>query len=208
MEPDPAISVALFDVDGVVRHYDPDHVTAVEARWSLPPGALLAAAFDPALLRALTTGRLRRRDWVTEIGRRVGVAAAAVEWASHPGRIDDAVLDLIDEVRATGCTVALFSNGSDELAAELAAHGVDRHVDLVLNSAELAVAKPAPEAFRAACERLGVDDPARALFVDDTRANVEGAARVGLHTHLYDGPAGLRALLEQLHLLSRTCQPS
>ena len=36
------ISVAFFDIDGVIRHYDPPD--AIEARWGLEPGTLTAAA--------------------------------------------------------------------------------------------------------------------------------------------------------------------
>src|SRR5690606_25366336 len=130
-----------------------------------------AAALDPDLLRRLTTGRLSRRSWVREIGERLGHPRAALEWASRPGRIDRAVVEVIDDLRDSGHRVVLFSNGSDELTAELEALDVLAHVDGVVNSAEIGAAKPEPVAFAKACELVGVD-PRQAAFVDDAPANV------------------------------------
>ena len=40
--------------------------------------------------------------------------------------------------------------------------------------------------------------PARTLFTDDSAANIDAAARLGLRTHLFDGTPGLRAALRDL----------
>ncbi len=57
--------------------------------------------------------------------------------------------------------------------------------------------KPDPAIFALAVERFGLD-PVRTLFTDDSPANVEAAARLGLRTHLFDGTVGLRAALRDL----------
>ena len=189
------LCVALLDIDGVIRDYEPP--TSVEARWRLAPGAIAAAAFEPTLLRRLTTGALTRVSWVREIGERVGSQQAAVEWASRPGLVDRAVIAVIDDLRSTGCRVVLFSNGSDELAAELAALDVPRHVDGVVNSAELGLAKPDPAAFAAACELVG-SDPRCTAFVDDSQANVDAAARVGMTAHRYTDVDSLQEFLSSV----------
>jgi glucose-1-phosphatase len=189
----------LFDLDGVLRHYDAEHAGAVERRWGLPVGAIPQAAFDRALLEPLTTGRLSRRAWVREVGVRLGAPEAAAEWGAKPGRADPEALALVDELRAKGVTAAILSNGSDELAQELASLGIDGRVDLVLNSAELGVAKPDAAAYEAACERLGLG-PEEVLFVDDTPANVEGARRAGIRAVRYTGVDQLRAELRAVGL--------
>ena len=52
---------------------------------------------------------------------------------------------------------------------------------------ELGVGKPSPEAFRLACEALGVR-PEEALMVgNDPRDDFEGARRAGLKAWLYRG---------------------
>lgn len=179
----------------MVRHYEP--ADDIEARWGLPPGALASTAFEPDLLRQLTTGRLSRQAWVREVGERLGHPRAAHEWGSRPGRIDHAVVEVIDDLRDSGRKVALFSNGSDELTAELDALGVLAHVDGLVNSAEIGVAKPDLAAFATACELVGVD-PRHAAFVDDSPANVDAAAELGMTAHRYTELAALRAFLSDL----------
>jgi putative hydrolase of the HAD superfamily len=184
----------LFDLDGVLRHYDAEHAAAVERRWGLPAGAIPQAAFDRALLEPLTTGRLSRQAWVREVGARLGAPGAAAEWGAKPGRPDAAALALVDELRRAGVTAAILSNGSDELAQELAHLGIDGHVDLVLNSAQLGVAKPEVAAYEAACAALAVGAD-EVVFVDDTPANVEGARRAGIRAIRFTGVDELRAEL-------------
>ena len=49
-----------------------------------------------------------------------------------------------------------------------------------LVSGEEKLMKPDPAIYRRLCERYGVD-PAKAVFIDDSLANVEGARRIGMH---------------------------
>ena len=42
-----AIEAIVLDLDGVIRHFDPDHPTRVERQHGLPPGSLVTAAFAP-----------------------------------------------------------------------------------------------------------------------------------------------------------------
>jgi 2-haloacid dehalogenase len=62
------------------------------------------------------------------------------------------------------------------------------------------VAKPDPRAFELLLERFGLD-PARTVFIDDSRANVEAARRVGLQAVRFESPEQLRAVLQDAGLL-------
>jgi 2-haloacid dehalogenase len=62
------------------------------------------------------------------------------------------------------------------------------------------IAKPDPEIYRRLLDRYGVR-AAETLFVDDSPANVEGAAAVGMHAHRFVSPDTLRAELIRLSLL-------
>lgn len=189
------IGVAFFDIDGVIRHYDPPD--AIEARWGLEPGTLTAAAFDAELGRRLTTGEISRQTRVREVGERVGCPGAALEWLSRPGHVDHSVLAIIDDLRARGRRVALFSNGSDELATELAALNITHRVDGVVNSAEIGLAKPDASAFMRACELVGTD-PRCTAFVDDSEVNVDAASALGMTAHRYTDVVALRSFVETL----------
>ena len=189
-----AISTVLFDLDGVIRHFDPDHLAAVEARFGLAPGSLWAAAFEPELAERLTTGRCTREAWKSEVGRRVGSPEAAGAWLGAKATTDDEMLALVDELRAIGMTVAILTNGTDTIPTELAEAGIDVRVDAVFNSAEIGYAKPDRRAFEHVCAALGVR-PAEVFFTDDSPHKFDGAVEIGMRVHHFTGLPDLRAAL-------------
>lgn len=188
------IRVALLDLDGVIRHFDPDVPVEAERRHGLKPGSLVAAGVAPELMTALVTGRITRAEWIAEVGRAVDSTEAAAEWGADTGTIDPEVLGLIDELRAAGTTVAILTNGADTVRAELGALGVEPRVDAIFNSAEIGVAKPDLRAFRHVTESLGVA-PRDVFFTDDSADKLTGAAALGMITHHFRGVDGLRAAL-------------
>ena len=70
---------------------------------------------------------------------------------------------------------------------------------LVISGRE-GVVKPDPAIFELLCRRHEVD-PARALFTDDSPANVTAAAALGFTTVLFESPARLAAALRSHGLL-------
>lgn len=190
------IRCVLFDLDGVLRHFDAGFVARVEAEHGLPAGALDAAAFEPALLYAVTTGAITRSAWVRQVGEAVGNPAAGEAWGRQPFHADEAMLKLADELRAQGTIVAILTNGTDTIDAELAESGIAARVDRVFNSATIGAAKPDPAAFEHVLAALGYE-PSEVFFTDDSRHKLDGATRPGLVTHLFRGVGGLRAALRQ-----------
>ena len=65
----------------------------------------------------------------------------------------------------------------------------------VFVSGVLKRAKPDPAAFLDVLGRLGGIAPERALFIDDSPEYIAGAARAGLHTHLFGGAPALAEAL-------------
>ncbi|MFE7195053.1 HAD family hydrolase [Microbacterium oxydans] len=187
------IRVVLFDLDGVIRHFDARNTATIERRYDLAPGDIERIAFARPLIDEVTTGRITRAEWVRRIGARVGTAAAE-EWSAQPAAIDDGVLELIDDVRETGVRTAVLTNGTDTIPTEIAAHGIASRFDAVFNSAEIGYAKPDTRAFRHVIDALGVD-AAEVFFTDDSASKLVGAQRLSMHTHHYDGIDDLRARL-------------
>lgn len=74
-----------------------------------------------------------------------------------------------------GSRVAVLSNGDQaQQEDKLRRTGLLPHVEVVMTSGGLGVAKPDPEAYRLACQRLGVE-PARVAYVGD-RLDVDAEA--------------------------------
>jgi putative hydrolase of the HAD superfamily len=202
------IDALIVDLDGVIRHWDMDHFAETARSFGIEQEVFADIAFRKDLIDAGMVGALTMEQWAEQIGRiaaeRHGCHAAevaagfmALRWS-----VDWDVVSLLREVRRTGRTkVALFSNASTRLEADLAS--VDLHVefDVVFNSARLGVAKPDPGAFRTVAGLLDVAVE-RCLFVDDTVPNVEGAREAGMQAEAYVGIAPLRSVLQQAGLLS------
>lgn len=195
----------LFDLDGVVRHWPEDLSARVEMRLGLPPGAIAAAAFEPALLRQAVTGAIDDETWRAAIDRSIserhGIEGVGRAWTDDAGigRIDESMLRLVDRLRSW-MRVGLLSNATTRLERDLETLDLTCHFDVICNSARMAMAKPDDAIFPLAAERLGVP-PDRCIFVDDTRANVEAAARAGLTAIHFRGLTPLLDDLKRLDVL-------
>jgi HAD superfamily hydrolase (TIGR01509 family) len=188
------IRAVLFDLDGVIRHFQPEHVETIERAHDLSPGTIEAVAFAAPLIDEVTTGRITRAEWVRAIGERIGDQAAAEAWGRHPFTPDADVLALADELRAAGCTTAVLTNGTDGIPAEVASFGLQDRVDAVFSSHEIGFAKPDVRAFRHVLDALGLDGP-EVFFTDDSERKLAGAVELGMRVHHFTGVDGLRAAL-------------
>jgi transcription antitermination factor NusB len=201
----PLVDGVIIDLDGVIRHWDAQHLADHETRLGLPAGAIGEAAFDADRLARAMDGRLPFEGWAAEIGEAVerahGVPAddVADAWAMAGWDIDLVVVELLAAVRAT-VPVVLLSNASTRLRIDLEASEIEDAFDAIVGSADIGVTKPAAAAFRHAADAIGVD-PARCCFIDDLLVNVEGARALGMRAEVFEGPEALRALFGELGLL-------
>ncbi len=172
----------------------------MERDHGLADGCVAAIAFEAELLDRLVTGRLRRVEWIEIVGERLGNAVAARACFAPIGRVDQAVLEIVDDLRHRGTTVAILTNGTDTIEAELRELEVWDRFDAVFSTWDIGAAKPDPRVFEHVCAALGVAATS-CVFVDDTESKLAGATELGMTTHHFRGPAGLRDLLVSLELL-------
>jgi FMN phosphatase YigB (HAD superfamily) len=176
------IDAVLFDLDGVIRHWHDTAAAAGEAAAGLPRGTLEIAYHIPQYTLA-QVGVLTDDQWCTAVSDLLTAqhgprAAAAIgPWRADRGEIDPVMLDVVRAVR-TQVPVALLSNTTDRLLGDLHHHGILGVFDLVLSSAMLGTAKPAPLAYRMAAARLGIA-PHRIFFTDQSCLNTR--RRTGYH---------------------------
>ena len=102
---------------------------------------------------------------------------AADAWEPYPD-----VEPMLRAVReADGVRIGVVSDWGSNLRGILAELGLDAHLDFVLPSGAVGVAKPNPAFFRLALDAAGVV-PEEALMVGDSyRADVRGAWSAGMH---------------------------
>jgi HAD superfamily hydrolase (TIGR01509 family) len=135
-----------------------------------------------------------------ELERRAGRTLPRLheEWRRAQVVID-ANIELVRTLRP-GYRCSVLSNADRSLRARL--EGELRLHDLfddIVVSAEVGMAKPKPEIFRLAADRLGLP-PEACVFVDDWDKNVEAARAVGMQAvlHRVDQGHDLRAQLAAL----------
>jgi putative hydrolase of the HAD superfamily len=110
-----------------------------------------------------------------------GYAQAISNWSII---FADSVPTLL-ELRKQGYQLALLSNtwwASEWHNADLASHGLDALLDVVVYSSDLPYSKPHPQAFHTVTALLGVQ-PERCVMVGDRlSADIKGGAGVGMRT--------------------------
>lgn len=110
--------------------------------------------------------------------------------------VDADLLALVRDLKAEGHKVGLMSNNSLHLLTVMQERGLDGLFDATVISAQIGIMKPAPEAFHAILDRLGVRAP-DSVFIDDFPRNVEGARAVGMHAIHFTPDIDLRAALRE-----------
>jgi putative hydrolase of the HAD superfamily len=191
----------LCDLDGVLRHWDPEVLPGLDRAYGLPAGTLARTAFAPARLNPAITGRQADEQWraaiATDLAEACGALDAAralvAEWSDYIGEVDEEIAELLASARKH-VPVVLVSNATTKLEADLAGLGIAELLDEVVNSARVGTAKPDPDIYRVAAARAGVPI-ARCLFVDDTLQNVEAARELGMQAVHHQTPSQLREAL-------------
>jgi len=94
------------------------------------------------------------------------------------------VVEDLSELADAGYRLAAATNtatmGEDEVRALLSPSGVSRLLEVLATSAQVGVDKPNPAVLLAVLERLGVTDPARALYVGDRDIDEAAAVAAGM----------------------------
>lgn len=194
--------VCLFDMDGVVRQWQPHHALAAEAACGLPVGALRSVAFSIPEYEASLYGEVTFADWCSATQRALAVryprsaaAAAVARWHADKGLVNRDVVATIRRVRRL-VPVGLLSNAHDGLSADLQYLGLSDLFDLVICSAEVGLIKPDIALYKESARLFNVS-PAQCFFTDDTVDNVVAARRAGFDAELFTDPATLAAHLER-----------
>lgn len=198
----------VFDLDGVVRDFDLAATQELTARIGLTAEEFFSLAFHESRLGAVIVGEITFAQWRASIREGLitgGIAADLAQqtvdgWVADRGTPIRETVELIEDLQGTHRSVFLFTNGTDNVPAELRQIGLGHLADVVLNSADFGVAKPHPGAYAAAHaeveRRLGrpIGRPA-VVFTDDRLTNVTAATEFGWRAVHFRGVlnSGLRS---------------
>ena len=192
------VDAVIFDWGGTLTPWHSvDFLDEARALARAVPGA--AADAHLAIRAANDAVWARSRDHhtsatVADIFREAGLSheedlltAYREFWEPHT-LIDPDVPELFARLRADGVRVGVLSNTVWSRAwheGYFARDDVLHLIDGAVYTSEIPWTKPAPEAFRAAMDAVGAEDPHRCVFVGDRLFDdIWGAGQVGMHTVL------------------------
>ncbi len=127
---------------------------------------------------AQVAGRNLSENQVTEL-----IAMDDAQWTKE----NHEMVRLSRQLREAGIKTAVLSNMQVDMLRVL--RDKFRWLDefeVQMYSCEVGMVKPAPEIYLECARRLGIE-PAQGLFLDDKQPNIDGAARTGMHTLLFQG---------------------
>ena len=204
----PKISLVLFDMHDVLCRYDRELRIADLARRSGKSAAqVFAAIWQSGFETEADSGGLDAETYLREFGERLGHPITLSEWLQNR-RLSmtpmPEVIALLRAVQARAAVAVLTNNHTlvREHLAELFAELAEICGDRFYVSAQFGAAKPAREVYLRGLAAAGAA-PAETLFVDDSAANIAGAAEAGLPAHRFTDAAALRAVFVGYGLLER-----
>jgi glucose-1-phosphatase len=196
------LKAILFDWGGVlVRTHDHSLRTAWEQRLGLNAGQAEYIVFGGETGWDVQLGSISDEAHWERVQRRLGLSADEVHAFRRDffagDHLDSDLIAYIDRLRSH-YTLGLLSNATSRARSVLAGEfDLVRHFDSVTISCEEGVMKPDVRIYQIALARAGVA-PAEAVFIDDTRPNIEGAQRAGLQTVHFTDPELARRQLYAL----------
>lgn len=177
----------LLDADGVLQLIGTPWYQALSDGGGEPFAKALLSGEGDAL-----AGRESLRDLLDRLIVELGLAGNADELMDLWRRAtpDPLAWELVRELRASGYLTVLATNQQRERREWMrTALGYDGLCDIDAYSCTLGAAKPDPRYF-AAVLSLADTRPDRALFVDDSAANIAAAASLGIRTLHHPADAG------------------
>lgn len=198
-------TAVVFDLGGVLVDWNPRHLYRHLFEDEAEMEGFLADVVSPAWNLEQDRGR-PFADGIAELTRAHPDRAHLIEafwdrWIEMLGEPLHETVALLEQLDAAGVRLFALTNWSAETFAIGASRlpFLDRFEGVIV-SGQVKLAKPDPAIFRLLADRYGLD-PARTLFVDDMRPNVEAAAALGFRAIQFTDAPSLRRALVGLDLL-------
>lgn len=138
---------------------------------------------------------------LTELGRPDKVQdVMKISQEFNADSLNTNVLDLVDKIRTSGYKVGLLSNNTHEKAVLMREKGLDKHFDVFHISAETALVKPEPDAFKHLANELGVEIK-ELVYIDDSEKSLSTSKECGFTPVLFESYEQLVNDLTRLDVL-------
>lgn len=183
------IKACIFDLDGVVVDTAKYHYLA----WKRLANELGFEFTEQHNERLKGVSRMRSLEILLEVGglsfpfdQMEMMAAKKNDWYVEfikkmtPDEILPGAKELLEELRAYGIKLSLGS-ASKNSPLILERIGLNNHFDVIVDGNSVSVAKPAPDIFLTAAQKLGVA-PEECVVFEDAEAGIEAAINAKMRT--------------------------
>ena len=179
------IKTVIFDLGGVlVRTEDRRPRQGMADKYGMTYQELSNLVYRTESADLATRGKISAEDHYQEILKSLNLPPDSISafedefWGGD--RLDEELVEFIRNLRGEYET-ALLSNAWDNMRQLMKdVWKIDQIFDHFFISAELGLAKPAPEIYQVVIETLK-QDPSELIFIDDFGENIEGAREAGLN---------------------------
>ncbi len=199
-----AVRLVISDLDGVLIDFHPTRRLAyLEALTGLSGSTIHSSIWAGPFEAEAEAGAWPTGDaYLAEFNRRLGTAVTRADWVEARRRATAPRPDLVAYFASLAPRVRLAiltNNGSllRESLGELCPDVCAVFGDGIVASCELGARKPDPRVYQRLLARHGVE-PANAVFIDDSAANVAGADAAGLRAIHFRSLDQLRQALTPL----------
>jgi HAD superfamily hydrolase (TIGR01509 family) len=124
---------------------------------------------------------------------RIQPADIAREWQDLI-QIDEAVIDIIREVKKSHKTALCSNAWSSFIRPILSAHNLEELFDTIVISSEVGITKPDERIFRLVATQVDAE-PTQCIFIDDGPRNISAAQAMGMTSILFSSAEDLRTEL-------------
>lgn len=179
-----------FDCTGVVATLPEGNIFEQVARLAATDRDTVADYYH-RYNRDFQVGRISQEQLWRRVAADLHIESRLQElWDSARGRlprIDQAVLRIVDQLRAAGYRTGLLSNLASHTPwhDQLYREGVAGHIDAVCLSGETGLAKPDPAAFVVLARQMSVT-PTELVYIDDRPQAFSGVEKLGVRTVLFN----------------------
>lgn len=175
----PDIKAVIFDCFGVI------YSGSAQTLFNLCPEDCSEQILS--VTRQYDYGWLTNKEFVEALSLIIGKSPDEIrEYINKMHVRDESVVNYVKELRAANYKVSMLSNvGETTMEKLFTADELTEIFNDVLLSYKIHIAKPDPEIFVMAAERLGLQ-PTECVMIDDSQQNIDGAIAAGMKAVRYD----------------------
>lgn len=184
------IKNVIFDMGNVLLRWDPEYIVSNYDTDEIGKGFLLNEVIKTKYWLDVDKGIISYDDLLDIVKNRIPSKYHAVAkhmcdtFENYMEELLNAT-EVLSKLKSEDYNLYILSNSCLKFRSILKKQRFYSYLDGILLSSEEKMLKPDTEIFKLMCDRYELN-PSESLFIDDIKANVDGAISAGLKGEVYD----------------------